>query len=57
MLETILQSYNKKGVFHFGRGPLKEQFCKILSKNLRWDSSKCQFSFFPLEVSGNYKLP
>ena len=35
----------------FGRGLLKEHFfVKPLSKYLQWDSNKCQFSLFPLQV-------
>ena len=30
---------------------------KLLPKYLQWDSNKCQFSFFPLQVNGNFKLP
>ena len=29
----------------------------ILAKYLQEDSNKCQFSFFPLQVNGNFKLP
>ena len=30
------------------RGLLKNISVKLLSKYLQWDSSKCQFSFFPI---------
>ena len=32
----------------FCRGPLEEHFCKTSVKYLQGDSSKCQFSFFPI---------
>ena len=41
----------------FGRGLLKEHFCIYLSKYLQWDCNKCPFSFSPLQVNGNCKLP
>ena len=55
MATNQIQRFGQNYVF--GRGLLDKHLWFFWPKYLQRDSNKCQFSFLPLQINGNFKLP